>query len=507
MTDRSQTNIPRVIGSVALLLLLSSLDQTIVSTALPTIVSDLGGVERLSWVVTAYVLSSTVVAPLYGKLGDLYGRRPTTLTSVVLFLAGSVACGLSQTMGQLIAARTLQGLGGGGIFVLALSIIGELIPAKDRGKIQGMFAAVFSISSAMGPLIGGWFVEAFTWHWIFFINLPLGILALIGFATGFTPMGNRISHKIDWAGAATLTIALASLTLAATLGGQSFPWLSAQILGLATLSILATGAFIWVESRAAEPILPLPLFKDNVFTITSILSVVTGACMFGAVTFLPIYLQLSKGVSPTNSGLMMLPLTFGILVASTVVGLYMRRSGKYKILPLMGLGCLVIGLGLMSQLTVSSSYWLAAIAMVIVGLGMGHLFPVLNVAVQNAVPPQQLGTATAANIMFRQIGGSLGVAGFGALFAHRLGAIFTEAHGQGGSAMELPSGEMSSFLNPAALDQLPDEIRTILGAAVADAISPGYILAAILAVVGLIVATRLKELPLRDLTQRPDVES
>ena len=250
------------------------MDQTIVSTALPTIVADLGGMDHLSWVVTAYVLTSTVVAPLYGKLGDLYGRRNMVFVSVTLFLLGSVLCGVAGSMTSLIASRALQGLGGGGLFVLALSVVGDVIQPQDRGKVQGVFAAVFSVSSVIGPLVGGWFVQYVNWHWIFFINLPIGLIAVVIFATNFKPRGIRVKHRIDWAGAITLTLALGALTLVTSLGGRSFDWASPQSVGLITLSVASLAAFLWIETRASEPILPLGLFKLNVFWVTCVIGFV-----------------------------------------------------------------------------------------------------------------------------------------------------------------------------------------------------------------------------------------
>ena len=472
-----------VMISIGLLLLLASLDQTIVSTALPTIVADLGGVDHLSWVVTAYVLTSTIAAPLYGKLGDLYGRRNMVFISVGLFLLGSILCGVAGSMFFLIVSRAMQGLGGGGLFVLALSVVGDVVKPQDRGKVQGVFAAVFSVSSVVGPLAGGWFVEYANWHWIFFINLPIGIIAVVGFAAGFKPRGVRHKHRIDYAGALALSLGLGALTLVTSLGGRSIAWASPEALGLVALSVASLAAFVWVENRAEEPILPLSLFKLNVFWVTSVIGFIAGVAMFGAITFLPLYLQIAKGVTPTVSGLQLIPMTAGILISSTLSGHYMGKSGRYKVLPILGLSLLALGMFLLSRLTQDTGAVVFSISLALVGLGMGCIFPVVTTSVQNAVPRALMGTATAAGIMLRQTGASLGVAAFGAMFAARM------ADGAG------MVGEHSGF-NPQTLSQLAPEVREALAAQVVYAIHPIYLVAMVLALVGLAFAFVLKEVQL-----------
>ena len=472
-----------VIASVATLLLLAALDQTVVSTALPTIVADLGGIEHLSWVVTAYILASTVAAPLYGKLGDLYGRRAMVFVSVGLFLLGSLLCGIADSMTFLIVARAVQGLGGGGLFVLALSVVGDVLSAAERGKVQGMFAAVFSVSSMIGPLISGWFVEQFSWHWIFLINVPLGILAVIGFAASFPAHVVTHKHRIDWAGAAMLSISLAALTLLTALGGRSFAWTSIEAYGLGATSALALLAFVAIERRVAEPILPLDLFRENVFRNTSALSMLTGAAMLGAVTFLPIYLQIARGVTPMISGLLLAPMTVGIIGATTVAGRYMRGTGRYRVLPLAGMAFVALGAALLAQIAADTSIWVFSGMIVVFGFGMGLCFPVLTTAVQNAVPRKILGTATASGVMFRQIGGSLAVAVFGAMMTARLSSGF------GGMPV-------SAELGPQAIAHMPPEARAMIAGHVVDAIAPIYWVVAGLAVLGVGFAVFLKEIPL-----------
>ncbi len=479
----TSTGTPKlVIGSVALLLLLAALDQTIVATALPTIVAEFGALEKMSWVVTAYILASTVSAPLYGKLGDLYGRRLMVYFSVGLFLAGSLLCSLAYSMDALIYARAVQGLGGGGLFVLALAVIGDVIPPRERGKIQGVFAAIFSTSSIIGPLLGGWFVQNLSWHWIFLINVPFGILAVVGFTIGFAPRGDRVKHAIDWLGAVTLTLALATLTLFSSLGAHGISWASPLASGLLVTSIASTAVFIWAEQRAAEPILPLHLFRINVFTTTSIISFIAGSVMLGSVTFLPIYLQIALGKSPTTSGLMLVPLTLGIITSSTFAGQFMSRTGRYKMLPIMGLILVGLGAASMTQLSLETTTLGFGLSLVTVGLGMGCVFPVITTALQNAIPREHMGTATASGVMFRQVGGSIAVAVFGTIFAL-------------GLEPALPQGVTinPSELGPMTMAALPQSVQADVAQAVVTALNPIYYVLIGASLLGLIVAMMMRE--------------
>ena len=471
-----------VILSIALLLLLAALDQTVVSTALPTIVAELGGLDHLSWVFTAYILTSTVVAPLYGKLGDLYGRRVMVYAAVALFLIGSLACAMSGSMGALIASRALQGLGGGGLFVLALSVVGDVIAPKDRGKVQGVFAAVFSLSSVIGPLMGGWFVDAFSWHWIFLINVPLGAVAVVLFGLNFPHKTEVVGHQIDWLGAGLLTAALSLIILVCSLGGRELPWDGAAAQALIAAAMAATAAFLWAEARAAEPILPLQLFKMNAFSVTSGISFLQGAVMLGTLSFLPLYLQISLGYSPTHSGFLLIPMTIGIVSSSTISGIYMGRTGRYSILPRIGMALVAAAMGMMIGFDTTTTALFFSAAMLVFGLGLGLIFPVTTTVVQNAVPRNLMGTATASGVMFRQIGGSVAVAVFGALFALRMGGF-----------AGLPD---TASLSPASLGKLPAELRETAAQAVSFALHPIYWIVLVLALIGVALALILREIPL-----------
>ncbi len=471
-----------VIMYVALLLLMAALDQTVVSTALPTIVADLGGLDHLSWVFTAYILTSTVVAPLYGKLGDLYGRRIMVFAAVALFLAGSLACAASSNMNALIIARAVQGLGGGGLFVLALSVVGDVIAPKDRGKVQGMFAAVFSLSSVIGPLMGGWFVDVFSWHWIFLINLPLGAIAVLMFGLNFPAHTALVGHKIDWLGAALLTLALSLVILVCSLGGRELPWNGALTWALIGLSLAATLAFVWAETRAAEPILPMSLFSLNVFSATSGISFLQGAIMLGVISFLPLYLQIALGYSPTESGFLLIPMTIGIVMTSTVSGIYMGRTGRYRVLPIVGMSILAVAAFLMTMFDGATTALFFSAALMLFGAGLGLIFPMTTTVVQNAVPRDLMGTATASSVMFRQIGGSMSVAVFGAIFAANMAAT-----------AGLPD---AASLSPAALAALPEAMKTAAAVGVSDALHPVYWIVMGLGLIGLALSLVLREIPL-----------
>lgn len=489
MRERAEQPVRLIFGALLLVMLLASLDQTIVSTALPTIVGELGGLEHLSWIVTAYMLATTIVTPLYGKLGDLFGRKIVLQSAIALFLVGSALCGLAHSMGALIAFRAIQGLGGGGLMVTTMAVVGDIISPRERGRYQGVFGGVFGFSTVLGPLIGGYFVQHLNWRWIFYINLPLGLLALFVIGLAFTAPAERRSPKIDVAGAVLMAVGLTALVLFTSLGGHTFAWGSSEILGLIVLAIAALVGFVLVERSAAEPILPLSLFKNRIFVTSCAVGFVVGLAMFGSVTYMPIYLQVVKGVSPSAAGLQLTPMMGGVLLTSIASGQIITRIGRYRIFPIIGTAVMTLGLFLLSTLAVDTTTWAASGYMLVLGLGLGMVMQVLVLAVQNAVDYRELGVATSGTTLFRSTGGSVGVSLFGAIFANSLAS---------GMAARFPgiSGASASG-NPAALATLPPAARGAYLQVFTNALHPVFVTAACIGALAFLLTWMLKEVPLR----------
>jgi EmrB/QacA subfamily drug resistance transporter len=487
---------------VALMLgmFLAALDQTIVSTALPTIVGDLHGLNHLSWVVTSYLIASTVSTPIYGKLGDMMGRKPVFQAAIVIFLVGSMLAGLSQSMVELIGFRALQGIGAGGLMVGAQAIIADIVPPRQRGKYMGLIGSVFAVASVAGPLLGGFLVDSFSWRWIFYVNMPVGALAIVIVALRLHLPARRLRHQIDYLGAALLTAGVAALILVTTWGGSQYPWGSPTIVGLAVAGVVLLGLFLWQERRAAEPLMPPQLFHSRVFNVAIAMGFTVGMAMFGAIIFIPVFLQDVFGASPTSSGLRMIPLMAGLLVAAIGSGRAISRMGRYRIFPIVGTPILVAGMYLLSRLGLGTKPWVASVYMLVVGVGIGLVMQVIVLVVQNDADPENIGVATSTATFFRSLGGSFGVAIFGAIYASRLNAGIDR----------LPPAARQALSNvrptPENIKHLPSNVRVEFLHAFAHALHGVFLWGMAIAIAPLVLAWLLKEVPLRTTLHRNDLE-
>ncbi|WP_326822403.1 MDR family MFS transporter [Streptosporangium sp. NBC_01756] len=486
----TRAQIRLVMAGLMLAMLLAALDQTIVATALPMIAQELGGLDQLSWVVTSYLLASTAGTPLYGKLSDLYGRKRVFQSAIVIFLIGSILCGLAQNMVQLSVFRGVQGLGGGGLMALAMAIIADVVPPRDRGRYQGLFGGVFGLASVAGPLVGGFFTDHATWRWIFWINLPLGVVALAVVAVTLHLPGRRTQHSIDYLGAVLLAAAVCCILMVTVWGGRTYDWSSWQIIGLAGVGICLTAAFAVWQRRASEPILPPRVITHPVVAVSAGLSLLSGVALFGAIVYLPAYFQIVRGDTATESGLALVPLTGGVIVSSVVSGWLISRTGRYKAMPILGATVLAAGLYLLSLVEVDTSMAVLMAFTVVVGLGVGGFMQVPLVATQNAVRPGDIGSASSAIAFFRTLGGALGTALFGTV---QIRALEEELSGSG-----LPA--QAAQLDPELLGRLPaTQLRELLEAFTA-AVQTVYLWAIPFAIASLLLALFLKEIPLHGST-------
>jgi EmrB/QacA subfamily drug resistance transporter len=478
--------------AIVLGMLLAALDQTIVATALPTIVADLGDAGHQSWVVTSYLLASTIVTALVGKLGDLFGRKRVFQAAVVFFVVGSVLCGLAQSMAMLVGSRALQGIGGGAITVTASALIGEVVPLRERGRYQGILGAVFGVTTVIGPLLGGYFTDYLTWRWAFWVNVPISVLVIVVATVAIPQLTAATKPVIDYAGIVFVGLGAAGLTLATSWGGTLYPWGSPTIVGLFAGAAAALGAFVWVESRTPAPILPTRLFGSPVFTVCCVLSFVVGFAMLGAMTFLPTYMQYVDGVSATTSGLRTLPMVVGMLITSTGSGILVGRTGRYKLFPVAGTALMALAFLLMSRMDPSTSALVQSAFLVILGAGIGLSMQVLVLIVQNTSNFEDLGVATSGVTFFRTIGSSFGAAIFGSLFSNFLKDRIGPALAAGG----VPASAVAS---PEALHRQPRSVAAPIVAAYADSLTQVFLCAAPVALLGFVLALFLREVPLRDI--------
>ncbi|WP_282441292.1 MDR family MFS transporter [Corynebacterium pygosceleis] len=504
-TRTAQPRLPLIFTALILAMLMSSLGQMIFSAALPTIVGELGGVEHMTWVITAFLLGQTIALPIFGKLGDQFGRKYLFMFAVVLFMAGSALGGFAGSMDVLIIARAVQGVAGGGLMILSQAITADVVSARQRGKYMGIMGSVFGLASVLGPVLGGWFTDGPGWRWGLWLNIPMGLLTLIGIALFLTLPNHAQGGRLDWAGMATMTLATASFILTVTWGGRDHPWTSPVILGLICSSAVFTVLFVTVEKRAQDPLVPMWLFGNHNFRLTTIAGLIAGIFMFGALAYMPTYLQMVHSMSPTEAGLMMVPMMLGLMGTSITVGARVSRTGRYRIYPIVGMALTGIALWLLSDLTYDSSLIRVGGYLFILGMGLGCAMQILVLVVQNSFPISVVGTATAANNFFRQIGGATGSALVGGIFVSNLSGLLGDR--LPGALAELGDGAAETGakisghganLTPALVQTLPEPVRVAVDTAYNDALTPVFALLAPLAVVCAVVLFFVREEKLKD---------
>jgi EmrB/QacA subfamily drug resistance transporter len=492
-SEKQPRSIRVVLLALMITMMLAMLDNMIVGTAMPTIVGELGGLAHLSWVVTAYTLATAAATPLWGKLGDMYGRKGSFMTSIVIFLIGSALSGMAQNMGQLIGFRAVQGLGAGGLMVGVMAIIGDLIPPRERGKYQGMMAGVMALAMIGGPLVGGTITDNWGWRWAFYINLPLGVVALAAISVVLHLPRKRSQSRIDYLGAALLTVGITSIVLVTTWGGSQYAWTSARIMELIAIGVAALVGFVFWQTRAAEPVVPLHIFRSRNFSLMSTIGFITGFVMFGATLFLPLYQQAVQGASATNSGLLLLPMLGAMLVVSMIAGRVTTNSGRYKVFPLVGSVLMIVGLFLLAQMDTGTSRFTSGVYMAVLGAGMGCLMQITMLVAQNSVEMRDMGVASSTTTLARTLGSSFGVAIMGALFNNRVQHVMAERAGALGSKVT----EQSAQLDAKSLEKLPAAAREAYQYAVSAGTHSAFVLGAVVAVVSLAAAVFVKEVPLR----------
>ncbi|WDO06968.1 MFS transporter [Streptomyces murinus] len=490
---KKQRSVRVVLLALMIAMMLAMLDNMIVGTAMPTIVGELGGLEHLSWVVTGYTLATAASTPIWGKLGDMYGRKGAFLSSIVIFLIGSALSGMAQNMGELIGFRAIQGLGAGGLMVGVMAIIGDLVPPRERGKYQGMMAAVMALAMIGGPLVGGTITDNWGWRWSFYINLPLGAVALVLVSAVLHLPRKRAKAGIDYLGVALLTIGITSIVLVTTWGGSEYAWTSARIMELIAIGVVALAGFVFWQTKAADPVLPLHIFRNRNFTLMSVIGFITGFVMFGATLFLPLYQQAVQGASATNSGLLLLPMLGAMLVTSMVAGRVTTNTGRYKVFPIVGGVLMVAGLYLLSLMDTGTSRFTSGVYMAVLGLGMGCLMQITMLVAQNSVEMKDMGVASSSTTLFRTLGSSFGVAIMGALFNNKVKDVMAERAGALGKGIT----EQSAQLDAKSLAKLPPLAREAYQHAVSAGTHSAFLLGAVIAVLVLVGALFVKEVPLR----------